>query len=103
MLLKRLDSHLSSILLVSLGPDCTRTKVMLGAEHQECLLLHGCGRLAHTTMIYTHTRQGFVGPAARTVKDYDKSRAGIERYALTAEPDERVVLGTLCARLEYKI
>jgi hypothetical protein len=56
---------------------------------------------AHTMMIYTHTHQGFVGPAARTIKDYDKSRSGIERYALTAEPDERVALGT--PRVEYKI
>jgi hypothetical protein len=84
MLLKRLDSHLSSILLVSLGPDCTRTKVMLGAE-QECLLLHGMLWPVRIPPhdIYTHTHQGFVGPAARTIKDYDKSRAGIERYALS--------------------
>jgi hypothetical protein len=81
MLLKRLDSHLSSILLVSLGPDCTRTKVMLGAERRAGMPV--AAWMLDRVMIYTHTHQGFVGPAARTIKDYDKSRAGIERYALS--------------------
>lgn len=87
MLLKRLDSHLSSILLVSLGPDCTRTKVMLGAVSRNACCCMGCyGQCAYRLMIYiyayTHIRV-LLAPAARTIKDYDKSRAGIERYALS--------------------